>query len=521
MGDGGDRQERDYAVFNHATAPNSALYRRVLAAFVDAKERFQVHLRPDDIARQLRHTEAVDDDAVTAALEALVGWGNLLASPDTGRVVVVEDFYLKRQLFQLSREGEAVERALAAYDEALGRRGALQAVALADIEVGLREVLALIDAGKDDTDALDLGKLQQGLAALTNRFNDLADNASAFMSSLQRTIDLTDTEEEIFAAYKTRLVEYLERFIKDLTVKGPQIARLLSAADASDVDRALAALASRDAASAAPDPDDQEGIEERERMYSMWTNRWDGLRSWFLATDSRDSQAKLLRMSALAAIPSLLDVVRSINARRSGRSDRSTDYLRLAHWFQESGSAADRDRLWRVAFGLYSARHLSLDVDTWEAWENESGLAGVPWAAAPSLLISPQLRRTGSYERRGRPNQVIDRSAERAMLTLRAEQEAAQIAEARKRVATSGTVELASIADLDSVAFGLFLTLLGDALVTKRDAASTSTLSSDGMLRIELTTLPDAAIVAIRTERGVLYGPNHLVHIHDLAAANT
>ena len=32
------------------------------------------------------------------------------------------------------------------------------------------------------------------------------------------------------------------------------------------------------------------------------------------------------------------------------------------------------------------------------------------------LLISPRLRKTGSYERRGKPNRVIDRSAERARL---------------------------------------------------------------------------------------------------------
>jgi uncharacterized protein (TIGR02677 family) len=508
--------ETPYGVFNHLSAPSSALYRRVLGVFVDAKERFQVHLRPDDIHHELRRGEGatVDIDAIGSALESLVDWGNLAASPDTGRVTVVEDFYRKRQLFQLTHAGEAVERALRTYDEALGQRGALQAVALADIAVGLREFLALTRAPEPD-----LGKLQQALTALVGRFSDLADNASAFMASLQRTIDLTETDEAVFAAYKTRLIEYLERFIHDLTVKGPQIAALLLRADATQVDAALLALAERDAASVAPDPADTAVLVERDRLYARWTNRWEGLRGWFVATGGRDSQAKLLRLSALAAIPSLLDVVRAVNARRSGRSDRSSDYLRLAQWFQEAETDDDRHRLWRATFGLHSARHLTVDTDTWQAWEDDASVSGAPWAEVPPLHISPQLRRTGSYERRGRASQVIDRSAERAMLAMKVEAQSAQIAQARRRLATAGEVELADLAGLDSVAFGLFLTLLGDALVAERPgSAGVSTLSSDGTMEIDLTPLPGGEVVAIETERGTLYGPNHLVRIRDLDA---
>ena len=46
-------------------------------------------------------------------------------------------------------------------------------------------------------------------------------------------------------------------------------------------------------------------------------------------------------------------------------------------------------------------------------------------------MMSPQLRRTGSYERRGKPNRVIDRRAERRLLAERAAAEAEQTARAR------------------------------------------------------------------------------------------
>lgn len=58
----------------------------------------------------------------------------MLAFPDSSRVTALEDFYRRRMLYQLSREGEAAERALAQYDSALGTRGALQSVALPELE---------------------------------------------------------------------------------------------------------------------------------------------------------------------------------------------------------------------------------------------------------------------------------------------------------------------------------------------------------------------------------------------------
>src|SRR5689334_23456641 len=58
--------------FTHLGVPHAGHYRRLLRAFARAKERFIVHLRPEDIAAELR----VDaDDQLTEALDQLVRWG--------------------------------------------------------------------------------------------------------------------------------------------------------------------------------------------------------------------------------------------------------------------------------------------------------------------------------------------------------------------------------------------------------------------------------------------------------------
>ncbi|MFC0602835.1 TIGR02677 family protein [Streptomyces palmae] len=506
---GPDPEPDGFGPFAHLTVRNTPLYRQVMRVFLVAKERFAVHLRPEDVHTALpADIRPAEPEAVVTALDKLVGWGNLRADPDTARVTAVEDFYRKRFIYQLTREGEAAEAALSAYDEALGRRGALQAVALHDIVTHLRALLVL--AAEDEPDP---AKAHLALDALASRFAALADNARAFMGSLQRTIDLHDVEEEVFLAYKDRLIQYLERFIQDLITLGGRIARLILELEAGGVESLLRAAAGREAADASPE---ESQVAERE-AYERWAARWAGLGAWFISRDGRESQARLLRGRALGAIPQLLAVVRTLNERRSGRSDRSADFRTLARWFAEAADDDARHRLWRVAFGLYPARHLTVDADTLTARAARPVPAATPWAAAEPLRISPQLRRTGSYERRGKPRKVEDRQERRRLLAETVAKQAAETAAARARLVTEGTTRLSGLGELDPASFSLFLQLLGDALATWRPGTRhTVATSNDGSMEIRLTALADGTTAEIRTPGGVFRGPDHLVEIVDL-----
>ncbi|WP_328677699.1 TIGR02677 family protein [Streptomyces sp. NBC_01261] len=502
----------DYAPFAHLTVPNAALYRQVMHAFLVAKERFAVHLRPEDVYAVLdAGTRPADVEAVVKALDSLVAWGNLRADPDTARVTAVEDFYRKRFIYQLTRAGEAAEAALGTYDEVLGRRGELQAVALHDIVTQLRALLVI--ASEDEPDP---AKAYLALAVLTARFTDLADNARAFMGSLQRTIDLHDIEVEAFLAYKDRLIQYLERFIQDLITLGGRIALLIG--ELEEQGRAgpmLRLAAAREAADAAP-----EDAEHAETVaYERWAARWSGLAQWFVSAEGRESQARLLRGRALGSIPQLLAVVRQLNERRAGRSDRSADFRVLARWFAQAPDDETRHRLWRVAFGLYSSRHLTVDADTLAERAAGPEPAATPWGEARPLRISPQLRRTGSYERRGKPRRVADRGEAKRRLAEIAAQQAGQAREARDRLATGGPVRLSRLGELDPLAFQLFLRLLGDALAGWRPGMTTTVATSgDGSMEIRLTALGDGSAAEVRTPDGVFMGPDHVIDIVDLTA---
>ncbi|MDQ3403394.1 MAG: TIGR02677 family protein, partial [Actinomycetota bacterium] len=410
-----ERTEQMGLPFAHLGTPNAPLYRDVLTAFSRARDRFIVHLRPEDVAAETGRSDEIEQ--VSAALDQLVSWGNLRSDPDTGRVTTVADFHRARYLYQLTVPGQAAEQAIAVYEEAVGRRGALQSVALADIAIQLRALAELAA----DPGPLDPAKVHLLLLGLAERFTGLADNAQAFMASLRRVIDFADGDVAAFVAYKERLIDYVEKFIADLADRGAEIAGLLGRIEADDVDRLLMVAARREAEDAIPDEDSggQDGV--LATAADDWRNRWRGLRDWFLSADvGHPSQARLLRSAALNAITQLIDTVTALNERRSGRSDRFADFRALARWFAETPDDASAHRLWRVAFGLTSARHLTVTAATLDEWEIHQPTPVTAWADAPAVHISPQLRKTGSYERRGRQAQVADRTTQRQMLLAHA-----------------------------------------------------------------------------------------------------
>jgi uncharacterized protein (TIGR02677 family) len=503
-------ESREPRPFAHVDVQLAPLYRRVMRTFVANKQRFVVHLRPEDVAEALRHDGGpqVTQDAVDEALRKLTEWGNLRDDPDTNRVTTVEDFYRTRYLYQLSREGEAAERALEVYEAEIGRHGELQTVALEDIRVRLR-ALAEFGAEPDPAVAHNL------LLELSNRLDSLAANAGAFMSSLQRTIDLQDVDEEAFLAYKDRLISYLERFVSALTVHAHDIATSLRALSEERVHALLRLATERELADVAPDADgDASPFEVR---LTVWRNRWSGLWSWFVGDHAHPSQAALLRQRARKAIPYLLAAIGVLQERRAGRSDRSADFRELARWFAEVSDDGDAHRLWRAAFGLASARHLAV--------ESGAGRPEVPastsWLDAPPTAISARLRATGHYQRRGAPSRVRDRSTAREHLARQVAAERAQLEAAKERLATGEPMRLSDVASLDRDEFALFLRLLGEALAAgpTGPAGRVTTRTGDGSLEVTLTPLPRGRVAHIVTPDGTFHGPDHELTVVDLTAS--
>ncbi len=493
-------------LFRHISVEKALLYRGVMDTFAAAKRQFRLHLRPDEVLAEGQWgNPAPSVEAIQAALAQLTEWGNLESQPDTARVANISDFYRARFLYRLSQGGEAVEAALATFGHMLRRRAELQTIALEDISHRLQALQALADSSEPDA-----AKVHETLRDLVRVFESLADNAQAFMAGIGRSIELQQAEATAVLAYKRRLIDYLERFIGDLVGRSGGIAQHIVALSPR-IDPLLWRAAQREARDIAPG-DEQEQQDAVARGWQAWRERWKGLRRWFVTTDHAPPQAELLRSKARAAIPLLLAAVAELNERRSGRSDRSADFRTLAGWFASCAEDAQTHRLARAAFALNPARHFSLTPTLAPGAQDLP--ANTPWAEAPALTIHPRLREYGESAPRGAMPRVQTRDAERSLLAAQLQEEHAQIEAARLRLATGRATSLSELGALDTHAFALFLTLLGEALTAQTSPDALVELQSgDGLLRIQLQPLAADSQAKIHTPAGVFGGRDHLVTI--------
>ncbi|MET8401639.1 DUF2397 family protein [Streptomyces sp900116325] len=260
-------------------------------------------------------------------------------------------------------------------------------------------------------------------------------------------LELHEVEVETFLAYKDRLIQYLERFIQNHITLGGRIALLIGKmGEQGRTGPLLSLAAAREAADAAPEdsahteaaarrgaprdgPDSPSGSFGGGARVAGQAAAWTGARS-----DSTTARSGAAAERATG-----------------GHSDRSAGFREPARWFAHAPDDETRHRLSRVAFGLYSSRHLTVDADTFAARSADPEPASTSWADARPLRISPQLRRTGSYERRGKPRKVADRGEAKRRLTEIAARQAEQSAKARARLATGGPVRLFWVSWLCSV----------------------------------------------------------------------
>jgi uncharacterized protein (TIGR02677 family) len=489
-------------LFRHVSAEKSGLYRDIMDAFAAAKRQFRLHLRPDEILAEAQWEGAPPKiEELQAALAQLSEWGNLQSQPDTARVASISDFYRARFLYRLSEGGEAVESALSVFSQALKRRAELQSVALEDIAKQLQVLRNLAEEPVSDA-----AKIHETLRDLVRVFEGLAENAQAFMVNIGRSIELQHSDTTSIIAYKRRLIDYLDRFIGDLVSRSGGIAQHIVALDPV-IQPLLLQASQRESRDAAPDQQDEQH-DALSRSHQAWTERWKGLRGWFVSAGHEPPQAEVLRSRARSAIPHLLVVIAALNERRSGRSDRSADFRTLAHWFAGCENDGDAHRLARAAFALNPARHFLIGVEIPEL------PATTPWADAPPVRIHPRLREYGEFAPRGPLPRVQDRQADRERLEAQLTEEDREIQAARARLANGEPKRLSDLGQLDRHGFQLLLHLLGETLPAQTNPDDpVERQTGDGLLRVRLEPLEAESTAEILTDTGLFAGRDHLLTV--------
>jgi uncharacterized protein (TIGR02677 family) len=495
--------------FKYATVPNAPTYRAIMQVCYEAMQRYVIELRPDEILRGLRTSGyVVDVDDVetleTQFLTPLRDWGNLAATADPAGVERLEDFYRRRLVYHLTDVGEAAHRAVLEVEATVGRSGSLQSNMLVKIRDGLAALAEA--AGRDDPDELLrlLHDVQAAFETLTHEANRFMTDLGALVGGERETDD-----DARFLAYKQAVLAYVSRFVEQLRRLTDEIVHHLTAVQEAGPDL-LVARASR----SADLPDFSGDGAAPARWAADQLSRWRGIVAWFTGHDARDEPTvERLASFAVGAVLTLTRTLGRLNDRRGRPVDRTTDFLTLARWFAGCRDEVEAHRLWRVAFGLHSARHVHLaDADP------DLTSTRASWWEADPVAVPTRLRTHGNVPTQGRHPRAADFSQQKRWLAARARREREQLEVALARMG-GGPLRLSDVGELDAGEFDLLLALLDAALTAPRSADGTrATRTADGRLHVSLRPPVGVARCELPTPWGVLSAPDYEIEVTDLSA---
>lgn len=470
-------------LFSWATGEHRFLYLWVLRVFDRARQAYEVRLTVAQVDRALAELAATHPSVpaptdLAASLDALVDWGVLDRSQESGRVTSIADYRRRNSVYQLTELGflahGAVERVVSARPD----DAQLRAVALGAILEDLDALAAANRAG-------DAPRVHLLLDRLHGVLTDLAERAARFYLMIGELARVEEARPEIFLRHKDLLLAHLREFHVELQRYGPLIAAAVARVQASGEDDLVDAAAAADPAPFATPVE----------RASRWREHWAGLVAWFTATDGAPATVERLDARTTGAIADLAALLRQVTeARRSGVS-RDAQLRDLAAWCWATAADDEAAALWSAASGLRSARHLSITHADADAVRAERS-----WWTAPPVAVAALLRERGQGPSPGRPAAIRDDEGARAAGAAR--QLATRRADARAAAALAGDPLDGRTLSRDEAA--LLLRLLDRALQS-RSVTSGRLHAASHLGGIRLRLRPDAGRASVvRTVDGTI-----------------
>lgn len=380
----------------YAVNEEAACYIAVMRIFTGAISGLLSDQSAAEIAQRLASQGfELDVDTVDARLSYLVEHGNLARSPRESEARSLREYLQTRARYQLTQRGELVQRQV---EELLGYADAAREVSsemLGGILDGLTVLSRYDEAGLA---AADPDEVARQIGTVFAQFERLVSSTRDFYTYLTQVLTRYDLDRGEFQAFKTALLDYLQRFVDEIARHMPQLADVLRG-----LEPRIEALCGR--ANAGQRLLGLDGRAAR-RARGLDPSDWRGLHAWFIGGAGRDSDADGVRRLATEAMRALLVNLRRIATSSHREQSRYTDLLKLARWFGGADDATAH-ALWAAAFGLYSCRHLGVPADD----DADPVPPTASWWRTPAAQVPVTLRRYGERAVRGRPGRRVDYAA--------------------------------------------------------------------------------------------------------------
>lgn len=454
-----------------------------------------------EIMQRLRAVDFHDpltETDLRALLDQLALWGFVEPFRDFAAPLHSYQGVVGRQeAWALTRRGRSIVTAVRTAVGSVDRALQLPSRLLDSVEQTLRTLLA------HTRDAAEHGLLDADLGDVSTRIAELQRVTADFYDALGQLVQSDVTRDEVFDGNRDRIIEALRQFAREYD-------RALVRVDAALT--ALRDVGHRHVVQCAVVHAGLLELSAQRQWVSERLSMLSALEAWFVP---KGSVHRLIE-SAYGAVNTLLNAIdRRYTARLRG-SDLSVDFRVLAQSLHRQADDDEANRVYAAAFG------------DWPAWHVVAGPAeedvehSLTTAAGPAPFVVELTLR--EHERHGpvggRPQKVVDTTAERARALAEAQAHAEDQRRRARELVTAGEVGLDHFAGLDGDAADVLFNAIQLALDLVDPATGVGQVDADDagvLVTVRIMDLDRRVMVSLA--QGVLVGPDLRVTVSNLDLA--
>ncbi|WP_372814983.1 TIGR02677 family protein [Paenibacillus sp.] len=390
-------------------------YRPICYVFYQKyRQEYNSYMFLDDVYRELvtseqfgSHFKDYSEKDLEEDLKSLVRWNNLIIHQDESHAQRIEDFYKRKNYYEVTQYTISLERTLEEMQHNLQaiRGGSFERV-LTD---HILEDLTKLRKWRPSNNGT-LGDIRNIWRDLMSRFEALRNGTADFLSHVNSEPYERLVRTESFLPYKEKFVRLLSDFVVGIMEKKDLIEERLGFIDESEIEHIISAIVSYEAEQQIDETFEAGLAYERRRA------EWLGFRGWFVEINGRKASSRFLIEQTRGTIQKIVRIADQISDKFNYFKSRKNDYLELARIFANTSDLWDCHAIAGAMFGASTTKHFlvprkSEDDTTKYVWEcdpfelplnkktpgNRSGRTKVPVYEDPlaqMLLVQEHLEKT-------------------------------------------------------------------------------------------------------------------------------
>ncbi|AIQ73006.1 TIGR02677 family protein [Paenibacillus odorifer] len=443
----------------YLSTTKSDRYRPICYVFYQKyRQEYNAYMFLDEIYQELVTSEIFgtyftdyNEKELEEDLKSLVKWNNLIIHQDESHAQRIEDFYKRKNYYEVTQYTISLERSLEEM------RHNLQAIRGGSFERILADHI-LEDLTKlqkwNSSDKESFGDIRNIWRDLMSRFEALRNGTADFLSHVNSEPYERLIHTESFLPYKEKFVRLLSDFVVGIMEKKDLIEESLSLIDEKNIENIISIIVSYEAEQQINDMFEEEVVLERRRA------EWLGFKGWFVEINGRKASSRFLIEQTRGTIQKIVRIADQISDKFNYFKSRKNDYLELARIFANTSDIRDCHIIAGAMFGVSNTKHFLVPH------KSEDDITKHVWECDPFEL--PLNKKTPGNRNKRTKLPIYENPLAQMVLIQEHLEKTRMIQEKFNSIIKDGKIILEEIGVVYPEVRDLLLELLGQAMITKK-----------------------------------------------------